>query len=315
MSAVMKILLIDDDELDRALFEQTFQAAFPQGELVQCEDTDDLCALAQQHRPDCILLDYRLRGSDGLALLRSFSSSLRHSTARPPVIMLTGEGNETVAVRALKLGSADYLSKNDMTPANLEAAVTDALAEQRLRQAEAAEQQHLRELATTDSLTRAGNRLAFTQALERKLSLAERHGSCFAVLLIDLDQFKPINDEYGHAAGDVILIETVKRLRGAVRTEDAVYRMGGDEFTLILDHCQSAREASDVCERIHQALAHPHWLPSGISLQCSASVGMAIYPRDGDSADALTHAADTAMYQRKRAHHRDRRAGPGPRDV
>ena len=71
----MKILLIDDDELDRALFEQTFQDAFPAGELVQCEDTEDLHSLAEAHRPDCILLDYRLRGNDGLSLLRTLSQT------------------------------------------------------------------------------------------------------------------------------------------------------------------------------------------------------------------------------------------------
>lgn len=309
----MKILLIDDDELDRALFEQTFQDAFPAGELVQCEDTEDLHSLAEAHRPDCILLDYRLRGNDGLSLLRNFSFS-SDADARPPVIMLTGEGNEAVAVRALKLGGADYLSKNDMTAAALQTAISDAISDMQQRQVSQAEQRRLRELATTDSLTQAGNRLAFTQALERKLSLASRHGAAFAVLLIDLDQFKPINDEYGHHAGDVVLIETVRRLRDTIRTEDGVFRLGGDEFTVILDLCPSAGDAAEVRERILQALTEPHCLPSGVSLMCGASVGMAIYPRDGDNAHALTHAADAAMYRCKRTQQRDRVAGPGPQD-
>ena len=164
----------------------------------------------------------------------------------------------------------------------------------------------LRELAATDHLTRLANRALFEDRLGRAIDRgkrdAERHGehSPMALVYLDLDGFKAVNDRYGHAAGDALLCEVAARLRQGVRTLDTVARLGGDEFALILPDIGSAANARRLIENLLASLRRP-FTHGESTLAVSVSLGVSMFPDDGDSAESLTTRADEAMYAAKAA--------------
>jgi diguanylate cyclase (GGDEF)-like protein len=161
-------------------------------------------------------------------------------------------------------------------------------------------EQSLRELSLRDPLTGLPNRRALGMRLENLIERAERHGGGPAVLALDLDGFKRMNDFYGHAAGDAAMVELAKRLSGVLRKSDLPARVGGDEFVVLLDDPDSPETARAVGERLLLALRAPVELPSPIGpVELGASVGLAHYPACGRTAQALLDAADAACQAAK----------------
>lgn len=153
----------------------------------------------------------------------------------------------------------------------------------------------LRRKAHHDPLTMLPNRLLFNDRLDSTLSLARRHGRGFALLLVDLDYFKDVNDAYGHAAGDELLVEVARRLRLCVREADTVARLGGDEFAILLSETSGVEEAEAVAGRVVELLGQAYVLAAGLA-RVTASVGIALYPAHGEDAESLLRRSDQAMY-------------------
>jgi diguanylate cyclase (GGDEF)-like protein len=163
-------------------------------------------------------------------------------------------------------------------------------------------EQALRELSLRDPLTGLPNRRALGLRLEHMIERAERHGGGPAVLAVDLDGFKLINDIYGHAAGDAALVEVAHRLLAALRKSDLPARVGGDEFVVLLDDPDSPETARAVGERLLLALRAPIMLPAPLRpVELGASVGLSHYPACGQTAQALLDVADAACLAAKRA--------------
>jgi diguanylate cyclase (GGDEF)-like protein/PAS domain S-box-containing protein len=160
-------------------------------------------------------------------------------------------------------------------------------------------EQQLQKLAYTDPLTQLHNRAAFVEMFERVLAHAERHGTRCALLYLDLDRFKKINDTLGHMFGDKLLIEIAKRLNQAVRVDDEVARLGGDEFIVLLEDIHQDNAPARVARKIVSLLGQPIQLDPHI-LHVTTSVGIAIYPQDGQDTNTLLKNADAAMYMAKR---------------
>ncbi|HEY9163948.1 MAG TPA: EAL domain-containing protein [Magnetovibrio sp.] len=156
----------------------------------------------------------------------------------------------------------------------------------------------LEHMAHYDALTGLPNRILFQDRLRRALARHRRHGQTGALLFIDLDRFKQVNDTLGHEKGDDLLIEATARLLDCVREEDTVARLGGDEFTVVLNELEDANRARDVAERIIHRLEDPFKL-SGNEAFISASIGIVLFPADGDNIETLTRNADMAMYEAK----------------
>ena len=152
--------------------------------------------------------------------------------------------------------------------------------------------------ATFDSLTGLPNRVLYNDRLEKSIELAKRKDQLLAVLFVDLDRFKPINDNHGHQAGDRILIETAHRIKQAIRKSDTVSRLSGDEFAVILNDVNGYQDIRQIADNIIEQIQKPFSL-GDISVHSSASVGIALYPNDADSADSLLRKADQAMYEVK----------------
>lgn len=158
----------------------------------------------------------------------------------------------------------------------------------------------LRFLATHDCLTGLPNRTLCMELLDSTIETARREGSQCAIMFLDLDQFKDVNDSYGHKIGDQILIETANKLKYTVRASDIVSRIGGDEFIIILKSISSKAEAETIAGKLVDKISEPT-LTKNISIQVGCSIGISLFPFDSDEAERLIDLADKAMYKRKKA--------------
>lgn len=161
-------------------------------------------------------------------------------------------------------------------------------------------QQRLEHLAHFDALTQLPNRMLLADRLQLAMAQTERSKAMLAVCYLDLDGFKPVNDEYGHAVGDRLLIEVAQRLKLCVRAGDTVSRLGGDEFVLLFSEIDDVHECDRAASRVLTTLAQPFTI-NGNSVCISASIGVTLYPNDGSDADALLRHADQAMYTAKQS--------------
>gem|GEM_PF-2572658 len=159
----------------------------------------------------------------------------------------------------------------------------------------------LDQLAFYDRLTGLPNRRLLEDRLERLLAYAQRRQETIGVIFLDLDRFKPINDQYGHAVGDWLLQGVATRMQASVRASDTVARIGGDEFIVLLPDAGTPDEATAVAEKIRLNVETPFLRPDGQSLEVSASLGLALYPHHAHAARDLLHFADDAMYRAKKA--------------
>ena len=159
-------------------------------------------------------------------------------------------------------------------------------------------QQHLEQIAHYDALTQLPNRVLLADRLHVALAQARRTGELMALCYLDLDEFKPVNDSYGHEAGDRLLVDVASRLTLGLRAGDTVARLGGDEFVLLLSGLKDVEECRHTLERLLRAVAKPYSV-QGVQIELSASVGVAIFPLDDTDPDTLLRHADQAMYVAK----------------
>jgi len=145
------------------------------------------------------------------------------------------------------------------------------------------------------------NRRLLNDRMEQAIARGLRNGKMQAVCYVDLDNFKPVNDSYGHVAGDRVLIEAARRMEEPIRIEDTIARLGGDEFVLLLVDLETVAECEAVLRRIIASLASPFTIAEGTVAELSASIGVALFPEDGRSTDELVRKADQAMYAAKQA--------------
>ncbi len=162
------------------------------------------------------------------------------------------------------------------------------------------QEQALQRMAYSDALTGLPNRLLLHDRMEQAIRQAQRHDSLVAVCYLDLDGFKPVNDRYGHEAGDEVLVAVSERLQKVLRTEDTVARLGGDEFVLLVQDIKSVRELETMLDRILSQLSQPYTLSKGQPVVVTASIGIALYPLDDVDPDTLLRHADQAMYLAKK---------------
>lgn len=172
------------------------------------------------------------------------------------------------------------------------AVVRDDLSKSQVNEKEA------QQIALQDALTGLPNRVSFEQSLDQGLLQAKRHGWGLAVLFMDIDEFKRINDSYGHDLGDQVLQMVANRLRSSLRDEDVVSRWGGDEFVCLLFEIKQEADVIHLAEKAINQIAKACKF-DGITLSISVSIGVSIYPRDGETADVLFKNADIAMYKAK----------------
>lgn len=257
-------------------------------------------SLAQSGAFDAILLDMQLPDSNGLANVKE----LALAAPRTPIVVMTGLDDDFLAMQVSVHGAQDYLLKDKYDSASLSRAIRRAIGR---KQFEAV----LAQRAHFDSLTGLVNRGLFNDRLNQALTRATRTDRSAALLFIDLDDFKRINDSHGHKVGDEVLRVVAEALRSAVRQTDTVARLGGDEFTVLLEPLEETTDADVVAKKILRALDKPI-LQSGVEIRVTASIGIAVFPDHARKADGLINSADATMLFAKRCGgNRFRVAHPG----
>lgn len=285
-----KILLIEDNPGDAKLVKVLLESnegtnkAF---DLIRVGLLSQALPLLEKGDIMAILLDLGLPDGNGL------DSLICIHTAAPtvPIVVLSAEEDEYLAIRAVQLGAQDFLVKHGISGLLLRRSLYYAIERKRLLE-------QLEHLAHYDVLTGLANRKLFYDRLKLDIISARRGQKPLALMFVDLNDFKLINDSLGHLAGDNLLKEVSKRLIKCVRGSDCVARMGGDEFTVILNSLSSAEDAGLIAEKILQSLAQPFLLDERPHT-VHASLGIAIYPDDTNDMEDLIGAADAAMYKAK----------------
>lgn len=285
----IRVLLVDDDEDDYMLTKYIFDEFKDNSYKLDWTTSFDEAfsdMIATSH--DIYLVDYRLGASNGLDLLQKAISG----GCRSPIILLTGQGDKEVDFMAMQAGAADYLVKGEFEAPLLERAIRYSL-----RHAQSMER--LLHEALHDSLTGLPNRTKFSEVLSDSLKKAKRRNTArFAVLFLDLDRFKVINDSLGHLIGDKLLIETSKRLKNCLRPYDVVARFGGDEFVIFIADAESDSTVSDIGERIQKEINAPFKI-DGHEIFTSASIGITIFDDTYELPEDIIRDADSAMYLAK----------------
>jgi diguanylate cyclase (GGDEF)-like protein len=285
-----KILMIDDDRLQFRVTQANFTKF--QGELYELEWSssyeDGLTKILAGGYEAC-LLDYQLGPKDGLQLIREALAA----GCRTPIVFLTAESSPQVDIEAMNAGALDYLVKGEITPRSLERSLRYALKLGETLEA-------LRQLATRDQLTGLLNRREFDRIMAEEAERCRRFGQPLALVMVDIDHFKAVNDTHGHQAGDAVLRAIAKTLTGQLRTVDRVARIGGEEFALVL--MQTGRSAAtEVAQRVVEAVAaSPVVIESGASLRLTISAGVAVLPEDVSWLELLIGAADRSLFAAKR---------------
>ncbi len=299
MMESFNILLVTGNSETVVLIERHLLGAInARYELAGAADIDAACDRLENSPCDVLLLDIEGDDNHGLKAVK------RLNKAYPglPVIVVTCLDDEAAAIEALKSGAQDYLIKGNIEPRGLARSIYHSLERNRLQLRLEAAEQRAHFLATCDVLTGLANRQAFNDRLDRAIKYSERYNLKLAVLLLDIDRFKSVNETLGHQAGDKLLKEIGTRLRASIRETDVVARVGGDEFLFMLLNIQEAHNAARVAEHILGALDKP-LIVNGHEIFLTATVGIALYPDDGKNLWTLIRNADTAMHIGKRAGH------------
>jgi len=308
-----KVLVSDDDMNVRLLTRQCLEA---EGMVVvEAADGHQALEVFIRERPDLVFLDVEMPGMTGLEVCRRIRDMPQG--ANIPIMIVTGSDDRKSIDEGFEAGATQYKTK----PVNWSLLGRDV--QYMLRASNAfnslkRQEDRLRYLAYYDPLTNLPNRRSFNEQLNRILKRSQRTETSAALLFIDLDNFKRINDSIGHGRGDRLLVEIAKRLSNELREDDAINyfsdplgsdieatdgnteiaRLGGDEFTVVLSDVRGTREVEVVAARIIASLSEPIALHSHNPV-VTPSIGIALYPQDGTDADSLVRNADTAMYAAK----------------
>lgn len=288
----LAILVVADEPSRVALDEALNGSAYAR--VTFCATIDEAATYLEETVFDAVLLsavDDQSDLVDAVTILGEYASGA-------PIVVMADDADEALATEAIRAGAQDIVVHGDLDSRAIRRAVRLAVERQRfIRSVESARRKAERE-AETDPLTGLNNRTAFVERLSDAIEASRRHKETLAVLFMDLDRFKLINDSLGHPVGDDLLRSVADRVRSVLRSEDVFARFGGDEFALMIRGPVDPRAATFAAQRLLQRVRTVHNL-SGRAVNISASAGIAIYPEHGTTPTELLRNADIAMYDAK----------------
>jgi diguanylate cyclase (GGDEF)-like protein len=287
----LRLLLVEDSENDALLLVEHLRAGGYAPDFKRVDSAETLNSALDHSEWDMVIADYTMPGFSGTAAL----SIVRSRGLEVPFIFVSGTIGEEIAVDAMKNGADDYIIKNNLN--RLIPAINRELRDAEVRRERTRAEERIRHLAYYDPLTDLPNRTLFQNRLEQAVHNAMRARNPLAVMIMDLDTFKEINDTLGHFMGDAVLRDIGHRLATGLRESDTVARLGGDEFAVMLPNV--GRAGAELAARKLLALVQEPLTVEGVNLDVHSSVGIALFPEHGTEAEILIQRADVAMYVAK----------------
>ena len=304
---VLRVLLIDSDEQEAGRSETGLrQRLGDRVHIVQAHSLAHAIRELMETAFDAVVVELAVHDSSGIATL----AGVRGAAPTVPVVVYSRELDDATAIRALRAGAQECVAKGDLPCNALARMLGFAIERQRRLATLEAARVDAAHRATHDPLTGLANRELFLDQLDRALAFGSRYNRKTGLLFVDLDGFKAINDTKGHARGDALLKAVSARLQACVRRSDSVGRLGGDEFVILLPDVTSRRDVSFVKDTILESLREAVALTGDEALLVGASIGSAMSPLDGASAQDLLDAADADMYREKHERRRERLLTP-----
>jgi len=293
-----RLLIVDDDDVDRERIHRYINKFKIPVITLDASNGAEALQTILEDKVDLVLLDYQLGDMTGAEVLGELQ---KHNKSPIPTVMITGMGDESTAIEAMRLGVLDYLPKQNLTAESLMLVISSALLSVHLEKHLRETQDNLRRMSLYDSLTGLPNRNLFFDRLNHAILSGNRNKGAFSILMIDLNLFKEVNDNLGHKAGDKVLEVIGDRLQAITRKSDTLARIGGDEFACISHNAETTDNAISCAEKILHAITQPIAVSERI-IEIGASIGIVRYPDHGQDQTTLLSNADCAMYRAKRAH-------------
>jgi diguanylate cyclase (GGDEF)-like protein len=293
----MNILLVDDDLIDRKLVTRILKKANLNTNVTEALTVDEGLELYTKNTYDIILLDYSMPQRDGIEMVVEIRNG--HHLTSTAIVMMSVSEDEELAIACIKAGAQDFLVKSEIAERQLRRALIHASARFELEQQLYRTYQKVKSLSETDSLTLLPNRYHFDESLKFSIINNLRGKTKVALILLDLDNFKNVNDTFGHDVGDKLLMKVVNRIRGCLRDNELFSRLGGDEFAVTLSGLESAEQASLVARRIIMVMQKPFEISKNI-IDSTVSIGISMHPDNGGTSEDLFKYADIAMYRAKK---------------
>lgn len=287
-SDTLSILIVDDDQIDRMTVKRALSKAKNKINVSEATGFIEATELLKNETFDCLLFDYRLGGQNGLDLIKEIQNL---GLSQAPIVMLSGLDDEDVMLNCLKEGAQDFLLKSEITTNSLVRAIRYAQERKQIAI-------QMRFLAQHDTLTGLANRSLFIDSVEKAVLHAKEDSSNFAVIFIDIDHFKSVNDTLGHEAGDELLTTIAHRIKSTIRREDIVGRLGGDEFSVLIKGIAKQEYLINISQQLLSAIREPVIIYNK-TVHPSISIGIVSYPNCAGEAQALIRCADLAMYKAK----------------
>jgi two-component system, cell cycle response regulator len=289
------VLIVDDSPTIRMSLSRIVKGEFI---AIEAENGEEAWEhIMGDERIEVVLTDLSMPGLDGFGLVSRLRSSVISRIQNLPVIVVTADDDTDAREKAFQVGANDFISKNSDRVeilARLKAHRKLALTIRQLEES----QRELREQANSDTLTGLPNRRFFDQVANKELSLMKRQKEYFAVLMLDIDHFKSVNDTHGHAAGDEVLVQVAHTLSKTIREEDMVARTGGEEFVVASPYTNRLA-AIVLAERLRKAVEALEIQFEGNLIPVTISIGIALQPQDGDNIEEIMAAADERLYTAK----------------
>lgn len=294
----LDVLVVDDDVADRKIVRRTIAENAYDVNVVEATSVAEGLVELKKHSFDVILLDYKMPNCNGIEMVKTLRA--KADLGSVAIVMMSASENDELAVACLEAGAQDFILKSDLQKLNLQRAIVHAQKRFELEHKLHQNYLNVKHIAEKDPLTGLSNRHHFNQLMSLIIQEDRAARVDVALILLDLDNFKFVNDSLGHDAGDRLLIEFSTRIKNLLRRHEGFARLGGDEFAIILTGIKTAEQVAQVAQRIHQALQGPIQINDN-QLACNASIGAAMFPLHAKNKEQLVKFADVAMYAAKRA--------------
>lgn len=293
----LRILIVDDSFEDREILKRYLKGISEYDSTIfEAKNVEEAFFIIGKEMPELAFIDFNMPGQNGLDLLERLRRSDQFDF---PIIMLTGQGNENVAVKAMKIGVGDYLVKDEITPQAIRRSLISTLDRFHMEKTIESQRRQLEVAARTDGLTGLWNRRYFDEQLEIEIERASRYGLTFSLVMADLDNFKRVNDSYGHLVGDSVLIGFSNILKQSLRMSDFAARYGGEEFCILMPSVELYNSQKAILRLAEQLKRISFRNDQGEDFFITASFGIVQFRKDYSTSENFLDIADKALYHAK----------------